>query len=131
MHGELDFEGSLRERVALLAGLDAAAIDDVRRGVELAAGARTLVRTLKRLDYKFAIVSGGFTQVTDALVADLGIDYAAANTLEIEGGRLTGRLVGPIIDRAGKAAALERFAHEAGCRSARPWRSATGPTTST
>ncbi|MGH3389997.1 MAG: phosphoserine phosphatase SerB [Actinomadura sp.] len=113
MHGELDFEGSLRERVALLAGLDAAAIDDVRHQVELAAGARTLVRTLKRLDYKFAIVSGGFTQVTDALVADLGIDYAAANTLEIEDGRLTGRLVGPIIDRAGKAAALERFAHEA------------------
>jgi phosphoserine phosphatase len=113
MNGELDFEGSLRERVALLAGLDATAIDDVRHGVELAAGARTLVRTLKRLDYKFAIVSGGFTQVTDALVADLGIDYAAANTLEIEGGRLTGRLVGPIIDRAGKATALERFAHEA------------------
>jgi phosphoserine phosphatase len=113
MNGELDFEGSLRERVALLAGLEAAAVDDVRHRVELAAGARTLVRTLKRLDYKFAIVSGGFTQVTDALVTDLGIDYSAANTLEIEGGRLTGRLIGPIIDRAGKAAALERFAKEA------------------
>ncbi|GAA2074793.1 phosphoserine phosphatase SerB [Actinomadura alba] len=114
MRGELDFEGSLRERVALLAGLDTAAIDDVRDRVRLAAGARTLVRTLKRLDYKFAIVSGGFTQVTDSLVADLGIDYSAANTLEVVDGRLTGRLVGPIIDRAGKAAALERFAHEAG-----------------
>jgi phosphoserine phosphatase len=114
MRGELDFEGSLRERVALLAGLDAAAIDEVRREVKLAAGARTMVRTLKRLDYKFAIVSGGFTQVTDALAADLGIDYAAANTLEIENGKLTGRVIGPVIDRAGKAAALERFAREAG-----------------
>jgi phosphoserine phosphatase len=114
MRGELDFEGSLRERVALLAGLDTSAIDDVRSRVELAAGARTLVRTLKRLDYRFAIVSGGFTQVTDALAADLGIDYSAANTLEVAGGKLTGRLVGPVIDRAGKAAALERFAEDAG-----------------
>ncbi|GAA2442171.1 phosphoserine phosphatase SerB [Actinomadura vinacea] len=114
MRGELDFEGSLRERVALLAGLDAAAIDEVRGQVRLAAGARTMVRTLKRLDYKFAIVSGGFTQVTDVLVKDLGIDYSAANTLEIENGKLTGRIVGPVIDRAGKATALERFAREAG-----------------
>ncbi|MFC4908971.1 phosphoserine phosphatase SerB [Actinomadura gamaensis] len=114
MRGELDFEGSLRERVALLAGLDAAALEVVRDRIELAAGARTMVRTLKRLDYKFAIVSGGFTQVTDALVTDLGIDYSAANTLEVEGGRLTGRVVGPVIDRAGKAAALARFAREAG-----------------
>ncbi|NKZ03205.1 phosphoserine phosphatase SerB [Actinomadura latina] len=113
MRGELDFEGSLRERVALLAGLDASAIDDVRDKLRLAAGARTMVRTLKRLDYKFAIVSGGFTQVTDALVDDLGIDYSAANTLEIVGGKLTGRVTGRVIDRAGKATALERFAREA------------------
>jgi phosphoserine phosphatase len=114
MRGELDFEGALRERVGLLAGLDVAAIDKVRERVALAPGARTLVRTLKRLDYRFAIVSGGFTQVTDALAADLGIDYSAANTLEIENGRLTGRLVGPIVDRAGKAEALRRFAAKAG-----------------
>ncbi|TMQ90525.1 phosphoserine phosphatase SerB [Actinomadura soli] len=114
MRGELDFEGSLRERVALLAGLDAAALEDVRDKLQLAAGARTMVRTLKRLDYKFAIVSGGFTQVTDALVDDLGIDYSAANTLEIVKGKITGRIDGPVIDRAGKAAALERFAREAG-----------------
>jgi phosphoserine phosphatase len=113
MRGELDFEGALRERVALLAGIDAGAIDDVRRSVELASGARTFVRTLKRLDYRFAIVSGGFTQVTDSLVAELGIDYAAANTLEIANGKLTGRLTGPIIDRAAKAAALRRFAADA------------------
>ena len=114
MRGQLDFAASLRARVALLAGLDAAVLDEVRRAVRLAPGARTLVRTLKRLDYRFAIVSGGFHQVTDELATDLGIDYAAANTLEVVDGRLTGRLVGPILDRAGKAAALERFAREAG-----------------
>ena len=114
MRGDLDFAESLRERVRLLAGLDASALDDVRRELVLAAGARTFVRTLKRLDYKLAIVSGGFTQITDHLVAELGIDYSAANTLEILDGRLTGDLVGAVIDRAGKAAALERFAAEAG-----------------
>jgi phosphoserine phosphatase len=114
MRGDLDFEGSLRERVAMLKGLDESVLDAVRQSVEFSPGVRTLVRTLKRLDYEFAIVSGGFTQITDALAADLGIDYAAANVLEIEDGRLTGRLVGPIIDRAGKAEALKRFAAEAG-----------------
>jgi len=113
MRGELDFEGSLRERVALLAGLDASAIDEVRRKIRLASGARTLVRTLKRLDYKFAIVSGGFTQITDGLVEELGIDYSAANTLEIVNGKLTGRVVGEVIDRAGKARALQEFARRA------------------
>ncbi|MDP9392806.1 MAG: phosphoserine phosphatase SerB [Actinomycetota bacterium] len=114
MRGELDFAASLRERVALLAGLDAGALDAVRRSVQLAPGARTLVRTLKRLDYRFAVVSGGFSQIVDPLAADLGIDYAAANTLEIADGKLTGRLVGPVVDRAGKAEALERFAADAG-----------------
>jgi phosphoserine phosphatase len=114
MRGETDFAASLRERVALLQGLDASAVDEVARAVRLAPGARTLVRTLKRLDHRFAIVSGGFTQITDGLVRDLGIDYSAANTLEIVDGRLTGRLVGPLLDRAGKAAALERFAAQAG-----------------
>jgi phosphoserine phosphatase len=114
MRGELDFADALRARVRLLAGLDARALDDVRRDLVLAAGARTFVRTLKRLDYRLAIVSGGFSQVTDQLVADLGIDYSAANTLEIVDGRLTGELVGPVVDRAGKAEALERFAADAG-----------------
>jgi phosphoserine phosphatase len=114
MRGDLDFADSLRARVRLLAGLDVAALDDVRRDLQLARGARTFVRTLKRLDYRIAIVSGGFTQVTDALVADLGIDYSAANTLEVVDGRLTGELLGPLVDRAGKAEALERFAWAAG-----------------
>jgi phosphoserine phosphatase len=114
MRGELDFEESLRERVALLEGLDATALDAVYGAIELAPGARTLVRTLKRLGYRFAIVSGGFTQVTDRIAADLGIDFAAANELEVVDGRLTGRIVGPVVDRAGKAAALLRFAEQAG-----------------
>ncbi|MQA83104.1 MAG: phosphoserine phosphatase SerB [Streptosporangiales bacterium] len=114
MRGELDFTAALRERVALLKGLDVAVVKGVRDRLRLAPGARTLVRTLKRLDYRFAIVSGGFTQITDELVGDLGIDYAAANTLEVADGRLTGELVGPVVDRAGKAAALRRFAHQAG-----------------
>jgi phosphoserine phosphatase len=114
MHGGLEFADALRSRVALLAGTAASAVDLVRTQLRLAPGARTFVRTLKRLDYRLAIVSGGFTQVTDALVADLGIDYSAANTLEIVDGRLTGRLLGPIVDRAGKAAALEQFAVKAG-----------------
>jgi phosphoserine phosphatase len=114
MRGELDFEESLRERVALLAGLDAGALDDVYDDIVLAPGARTMVRTLKRLGYRFAIVSGGFSQVTDRLAADLGIDFSAANELEVVDGRLTGRIRGPVVDRAGKAAALRRFAEEAG-----------------
>jgi phosphoserine phosphatase len=114
MRGEVDFAASLAERVALLAGLDASVLEEVGRELRLAPGARTLIRTLRRLGYRCGIVSGGFTQITDRLVTELGLDYAAANTLELSGGKLTGRLVGPVVDRAGKAAALRRFASEAG-----------------
>ena len=114
MRGELDFGAALAERVALLAGLKASVIDEVRAELRLAPGARTLIRTLRRLGYKCGIVSGGFTQFTDALAADLGLDYAAANTLEIEDGKLTGKLTGPVVDRSGKAAALREFAAAAG-----------------
>ncbi|MGS2587163.1 phosphoserine phosphatase SerB [Streptomyces hebeiensis] len=114
MRGELDFEESLHARVALLAGLDASVVDKVRADVRLTPGARTLIRTLKRLGYQVGVVSGGFTQVTDALQERLGLDFASANTLEIVDGRLTGRVVGEIVDRAGKARLLRRFAAEAG-----------------
>lgn len=114
MRGELDFEESLRERVALLEGLDASVLDEVRRNLRLAPGAGTLVRTLKRLDFRFAIVSGGFSQITEGLADYLGIDYSASNILEIENGVLTGRLIGSILDRGGKAKALAQFAQEAG-----------------
>jgi phosphoserine phosphatase len=114
MRGELDFAAALRERVAMLAGLDSSALAAVREELRLAPGARTLIRTLRRLGYRCGIVSGGFTQFTDGLAADLSLDYAAANTLEVSGGRLTGRLTGPIIDRAGKAQALREFAAAVG-----------------
>jgi phosphoserine phosphatase len=114
MRGELDFEESLRSRVALLEGLDAACLDAVYDALQLAPGARTLVRTLLRLGYRFAIVSGGFSQITDRLSEDLGIHFARANELEIVDGRLTGRIVGDVVDRAGKAEALRQFAAEAG-----------------
>ncbi|SFS72391.1 phosphoserine phosphatase [Streptomyces harbinensis] len=114
MRGELDFEESLHARVALLAGLDASVVDKVRAEVRLTPGARTLIRTLKRLGYQVGVVSGGFTQVTDALAEQLGLDFAAANTLEIVDGRLTGRVTGEIVDRAGKARLLRRFAASAG-----------------
>jgi phosphoserine phosphatase len=114
MAGELDFAESLRSRVALLAGLPERALAAVRADLRLSPGARTLVRTLKRMGYRLGIVTGGFTQITDALVADLGLDFVAANTLEIVDGRLTGKLVGPVVDRAGKAAALIRFAGQHG-----------------
>ena len=114
MRGELDFTESLRQRVALLAGLDATAIGQVLPTLRLAPGARTLIRTLRRLGYRCAAVSGGFTQVTDWLAAELGLDYTAANSLEVVGGVLTGNVTGPVIDRAGKERALRSFAGRAG-----------------
>ena len=114
MRGELDFEQSLRHRVSLLKGLRASALDDVYRDLQLNPGARTMVRTLRRLGYRFAIVSGGFSQITDRLAEDLNIDFARANELEIVDGALTGGIVGPVVDRAGKAAALVEFADELG-----------------
>jgi phosphoserine phosphatase len=114
MRGELDFAESLHQRVALLAGLDAAVIDEVLGSIRLAPGARTLIRTLKRLGYRCGIVSGGFTQVTDWLTSALGLDFAEANTLEVAGGKLTGRVIGEVVDRAGKERALRHFAAAAG-----------------
>ncbi|GAA2162598.1 phosphoserine phosphatase SerB [Pedococcus bigeumensis] len=114
MRGELDFADSLRERVAALEGLPASVLDDVRAAVQFTPGARTLVRTLKRLGFTVAIVSGGFIEIVEDLARELGIDHAHANRLEVRDGILTGRLVGDIVDRAGKADALRRFAAEAG-----------------
>ncbi len=114
MRGEADFATALRQRVQLLAGLDAAALGEVLAELRLSPGARTLIRTLRRLGYRCGIVSGGFTQFTEWLSGELGLDYAAANTLEIADGKLTGGLTGPIIDRPGKARALREFAAAAG-----------------
>jgi phosphoserine phosphatase len=119
MAGDLDFEEALRRRVRLLAGLKDSDLEAVQASMLLTPGARTLVRTLKRLGYEIAVVSGGFTQVIGALVRDLGIDHLAANELVLDGGILTGELRGPIVDRAGKAEALLRFAAGAGVPVAR------------
>ncbi|MCP2170390.1 phosphoserine phosphatase SerB [Goodfellowiella coeruleoviolacea] len=113
MRGELDFAESLRQRVALLAGLPESVLDEVAQTLELMPGARTTVRTLKRLGFRCGVVSGGFTRVVRSLVDELGLDFCAANELEVVDGRLTGRVVGEIVDRPGKATALRRFAEQA------------------
>ncbi len=110
MRGELDFEASLRARVALLKGLPESVIAEVQSQITLTPGARTLVRTLNRLGHHIALVSGGFEPVIAPLVAELGIDHMRANNLEVVDGKLTGSLIGPIVDRAGKAQALKEFA---------------------
>ncbi|PRW62863.1 phosphoserine phosphatase SerB [Actinopolyspora mortivallis] len=110
MRGEVDFAESLRRRVAVLEGLPASVLDEVGKELRLTPGARTTVRTLRRLGYHTGVVSGGFTRIIDYLVDDLGLDFSAANDLEIVDGKLTGRVVGEIVDRGGKARALRRFA---------------------
>ncbi|MBU6496553.1 MAG: phosphoserine phosphatase SerB, partial [Acidobacteria bacterium] len=114
MAGELDFAASLRARVALLEGLPESVLDDVRQRLRLTPGARTLVRTLLRLGYVPAVVSGGFEEVLAPLLQELGVGLWRANRLEVRDGRLTGRVVGDIVDRAGKARALESFANDVG-----------------
>ena len=110
MRGEIDFEESLKARVALLAGLSEAVISDVRAEIALTPGARTLISTLKKLGHSVAVVSGGFTEVIEPIIKDLGITHYKANSLEIQDGVLTGKVIGPIVDRAAKAAALREFA---------------------
>jgi len=114
MAGELDFEASLRARVALLKGASESILDEVRAEIKLTPGARTLVKTLQKLGHEVAVVSGGFTSVIEPLLADLGITNYRANTLEIIDGVLTGNVIAPIIDRAAKAEALRDFAKQTG-----------------
>jgi phosphoserine phosphatase len=110
MRGELDFAESLHARVALLSGVPESALAEVRAAVRLTPGARTLVRTLTRLGFRVAVVSGGFSAVVDPLAAELGIHHSRANVLEVVDGVLTGRVVGAVVDRAAKAEALREFA---------------------
>jgi phosphoserine phosphatase len=114
MHGELDFAASLYQRVATLAGLPTEVLDEVAGELQLTPGARTTLRTLQRLGFLCGVVSGGFRQVIAPLAGELKLDFVAANELEIVDGKLTGRVTGPIIDRAGKARALRNFAQQAG-----------------
>ncbi len=114
MRGEIDFAESLHRRVAVLAGLPASVVQEVGAAIELTPGARTTIRTLKRIGYRCGVVSGGFTQVISGLADDLDLDFMRANELEIVDGALTGRVVGTVVDRAEKAVSLRRFAEEAG-----------------
>ncbi len=112
MAGDLDFSESLHARVATLAGTPVEAMDRVRERVRLTPGARTFVRTLKRLGFQVALVSGGFLPIVRSLADELGVRHVAANDLEVVDGVLTGRVVGEIVDRAGKARVLRRIADE-------------------
>ncbi len=119
MAGELDFADSLRERVAVLKGLDVRVLGEVRDEIRLTPGARTLCRTLRRLGFTLGLVSGGFTEIVEPLAKELDCRYVRANRLEVVAGLLTGRLDGPVVDREGKAAALREFAAAEGLALAR------------
>lgn len=114
MNGELDFEESLNQRVSLLAGLPVSVLSTVRTEIEFTPGAATLCRTLNRLGFHIALVSGGFAEVVTPLAAELGIAHVRANHLEVVDGLLTGRLSGEIVDRKVKAEALKNFASDLG-----------------
>ena len=114
MRGELDFEQSLRARVALLKGLPESVIGQVQKEITLTDGAEDLVATLHSRGHSVALVSGGFIDIIEPMIRALSIKYYKANKLEIAGGLLTGGLIGPIIDRAGKATALHEFVSASG-----------------
>ncbi len=110
MRGEIDFTESFARRVALLKGLDESVLEGVAARLKLTEGAERLISTLKSLGYKTAILSGGFTYFARGLQARLGIDYIFANELEIEGGKVTGRVVGRVVDGQRKAELLDELA---------------------
>ena len=114
MLGEMDYDQSLRERVALLEGLDARVLVELSANLPLTEGAETLLRVLKRLGYRTAVISGGFSVAAEALQKRLGIDFAWSNTLEIADGKLTGRVVGPIVNAQRKADILEELSKREG-----------------
>jgi phosphoserine phosphatase len=114
MQGEMDYDESLRQRVKLLTGLDVAVLDKLAQDLPLTDGAETLIRVLKRLGYKIAVISGGFSRAAEALKRRLGVDYAYSNNLEVQGGKLTGRVVGPIVNAQRKAELLETIAQAEG-----------------
>ncbi len=114
MNGELDFEESLRARVATLAGLDVSVFAEVGKLVTVTVGVPKLIAEVKRGGGRVAVVSGGFHEVLDPIATDLGLDYWRANRLEATAGRLTGGLTGPIIDAEAKASTLREWAADFG-----------------
>ncbi|WP_237884300.1 phosphoserine phosphatase SerB [Pseudomonas sp. PGPR40] len=116
MAGELDFRASFKERLALLQGLDISVLESIGASLRLTEGAETLFAELKRLGYKTAILSGGFTYFAKQLQAKLGIDYVFANELAVVDGKVTGVAVEPIVDAQRKADLLRELAHKEGLR---------------
>ena len=114
MNGELDFEQSLRERAATLAGLPESVFDEVRSRVSVTRGVPEMVRAVQDAGGQVAVVSGGFHEVIDPIARELGLDHWRANRLEVADGRLTGGLIPPIVDAAAKATALTEWAGAAG-----------------
>ena len=114
MRGELDFEQSLRARVSLLKGLPRSVITEVQQEITLTDGAQDLVNLLHAQGHSVALVSGGFIDIIEPMMRSLSIKYYKANKLEVVGDVLTGQLIGPVIDRAAKAAALREFSKDSG-----------------
>lgn len=114
MRGELDFRESLQERVALLQGLHEETFQRVRSRIHLSNGATILVNSLHEAGSYVGVVSGGFENIIAPILAEVGVDFYKANTLEIKDGVLTGKIVGPIIDKFAKREFLEKYARECG-----------------
>ena len=114
MNGELDFEQSLRERVATLAGLPESVIETVRSRVTVTRGVPELIAGVQAAGGKVAVVSGGFHEIIDPLARELGLDHWRANRLAVVDGKLTGDVLAPVVDAAAKAAALREWATDAG-----------------
>ena len=112
MRGELDFERSLRERVALLKGLPISVLDTVFKSIHLTQNAQEFISILQRNDILVGLVSGGFTPIVERLAKSLGISYFSANQLEVKDGFLTGKLVGEIVTGQVKKATLEKWRTE-------------------
>jgi len=114
MRGELDFEQSLRARVALLQGLPESVVGEVQKEISLTDGALELVATLHDSGHSVSLVSGGFLDIIEPMIKTMSIKYYKANKLEIVDGVITGGLIGPVIDRAAKGEALREFALASG-----------------
>jgi len=114
MNGEMNFDEALRERVKLLKGLPVKVLEKIYNEIKLTPGAKELIHSLKEAGYKTALISGGFTYFTDKIKKELGFDYAFGNELEIEDGKLTGRIKGRIINAEEKARIIEELARKEG-----------------